>query len=493
MDTLRDLELLIQSRYPIITIETFEEGRIEEVLRRTAARLDIPFFVWTIAGGLVHAATGHATQDTKHPAKALNSLREFKGEGIYLFKDLHRYLGDAETVRRLQDVARSFARSRSAIILCAPQIDVPDEIRELVAPFRLELPGGEELKLLAKDILGRLSRQHRVKVELSDEEFDRLVESLKGFTLFEAERIVSRSVLDDLILNRQDLDRIVDIKKDLLESHALLEYIPPQDGMDQIGGLKSLKAWLRKRSRAFTPEAKRFGITPPKGIFLLGVQGCGKSLAAKAVAREWGLPLLILEPGRLYDKYIGESEKNLERALMIAERMAPCVLMVDEIEKAFAYGGSAEADAGLSRRVFGRILRWMQDRKAPVVVVATCNDVTQLPPELMRKGRFDEIFFIDLPDAEDRKAIFSVHLSKRKRDPSGFDLDALAAASEGFSGAEIEQAVVSGLYTAFAEGKELDTKHIIDELRATKPLSVVRHEAIADLRLWAQDRTVMAG
>jgi SpoVK/Ycf46/Vps4 family AAA+-type ATPase len=294
-------------------------------------------------------------------------------------------------------------------------------------------------------------------------------------------------------LNRQDLDRIVDIKKDLLESAALLEYIAPQDGMDQIGGLKSLKAWLRKRSRAFSAGAKRFGITPPKGIFLLGVQGCGKSLAAKAVAREWGLPLLILEPGRLYDKFIGESEKNLERALMIAERMAPCVLMVDEIEKAFAYGGSAEADAGLSRRVFGRILRWMQDRKAPVVVVATCNDVTQLPPELMRKGRFDEIFFIDLTDAEDRKAIFSVHLSKRKRDPAGFDLDALTAASEGFSGAEIEQAVVSGLYTAFAEGKELNTPHIVNELRVTKPLSVIRQEAITDLRLWAQDRTVMAG
>lgn len=216
-------------------------------------------------------------------------------------------------------------------------------------------------------------------------------------------------------------------------------------------------------------------------------------MAAKAVAREWGLPLLILEPGRLYDKYIGESEKNLEKALTIAERMAPCVLMVDEIEKAFAYGGSAEADAGLSRRVFGRILRWMQDRKAPVFVVATCNDVSQLPPELMRKGRFDEIFFIDLPEREDRKAIFAVHLKKRKRDPSGFDLDALASAAEGFSGAEIEQAIVSALYTAFAEGTELKTEHILHELRATRPLSVVRQETIAELRQWAQGRTVMAG
>ncbi|MGH2372660.1 MAG: AAA family ATPase [bacterium] len=493
MDTLRDLELLIRSRYLIIAIETFEVRRAEQVLQRIAAKLDIPFYLWTLADGLRQAGAGNPVPETKTAVRALSSVKEFKGEGIFFLKDLHRFLGEPEVAGRLLDVAWSFSGSRSTLILVAPHINLPEEVRELAAPFKLELPSTDDLAALTKEVLSKLSHQHRVKVELSGDDFDRLVDGLKGFTLFEAERAVSRSILDDLTLNRKDLDQIVEIKKELLEKDAVLEYVPADDGMAEVGGLTHLKTWLEKRRKAYTAEARRFGITPPKGILLLGVQGCGKSLAAKAVAREWGLPLLKLEPGRLYDMYIGESEKNLERALTMAERMAPCVLMVDEMEKALVYAGGGHADAGLSRRILGRILNWMQDRKAPVFVVATCNDVSQLPPELMRKGRFDEIFFIDLPGGEDRKAIFAVHLKKRKRDPSGFDLDALAAASEGFSGAEIEQAIVAALYTAFAEGKELTTQHILNELRATRPLSVVRQETVAELRQWARDRTVMAG
>ncbi len=457
MDTSHDLELLILSRYPLIALETFEERRTEQILQHITTRLSIPFYLWTLADGLRQVGTGNPVTETKSPVRALNSIREFKGEGVYLLKDLHRFMNEPEVIRRLQDVARSFAGSRSTIIIAAPKVDIPDELRELTAPFTLALPTVEELKKLTKDVVGKLSRTHKVKVELSDEQCDRLVDNLRGFTLFEAERAISKSVLDDFTLNGKDLDRIIDIKRELLEKEAVLEYIPFDEGMAEIG-----------------------------------VQGCGKSLAAKAIAREWGLPLLKLEPGRLYDQYIGESEKNLERALGMAERMAPCVLMVDEMEKALVYGGGGHADAGLSRRILGRILSWMQDRKAPVFVVATCNDISQLPPELMRKGRFDEIFFIDLPTAADRKAIFGVHI-KRKRDPSKFDLDALAAASEGFSGAEIEQAVVSGLYAAFSEGKELDTRHILHELQATRPLSVTRHEAISALREWAEGRTVAAG
>jgi SpoVK/Ycf46/Vps4 family AAA+-type ATPase len=492
MDALKDLELLILSRYPIIAIETHEEERIEENLTRIAAKLGIPLFTWTLTGGLERVGTGNPMYDTTDPLKALANLAAIRDEGIYLLKGLHRYLAEPEVVRKLQDLARPFARDRRALIVAAPAITLPAELEKLAAFFRLDLPSEGELKLLVKRVVKDLSRHHKIKVELSPEEFDRLVEGLKGLTLFEAERAVTKAVLHDLALTRRDLDVILQIKRELLEKEGILEYVPVDEGMGDIGGLDHLKRWLAKRKKAFTPEAKRFGITPPKGIILLGVQGCGKSMAARAVANEWGQPLLKMEPGRLYDKYVGESEKNLEKGLRIAERMAPCVLMIDEIEKGFAAVGSPDADAGLSKRIFGRLLGWLQDRKAPVFVVATCNQIGALPPELIRKGRFDELFFIDLPKEGERKEIFAVHLRKRKRDPATLDLDTLAQASAGFSGAEIEQAVVSALYTAFSRGTDLDTSLLLEELKATTPLSVTRQEEVTALRAWARGRTVPA-
>ncbi|MFQ5990040.1 MAG: AAA family ATPase, partial [Candidatus Methylomirabilales bacterium] len=467
MEALKDLEILVLSRYPIIAVETYEEERIEEDFKRIATKLGIPFFVWTVTNGLERAGEGNSIYDSKHPLKALGNVAAIPSEGIYLFKDLHRYLGEVEVVRQIHDLARPFAKDRRAIILSAPQITLPPELEKLAAFFRLDLPTEKELKLLAKNVVKNLSREHRIKVELSADEFDRLVEGMKGLTLFEAERALTKAVLRDLALTQRDLEVIIETKKELLEKDGVLEYFPAEEGMGQIGGLGKLKRWLAKRKKAFTPEAKRFGVPPPKGMILLGVQGCGKSMAAKAVAREWGLPLLKMEAGRLYDKYVGESDKNLDKALKMAERMAPCVLMIDEIEKGFASTGSSEADAGLSKRIFGRLLGWLQERKEAVFVVATCNQIEGLPPELMRKGRFDEIFFIDLPNPEARKEIFAVHLKKRKRNPAAFDLGALAHASEGFSGAEIEQAVVSALYTAFSRGTDLDTPLLLDELKAT--------------------------
>ena len=492
MDAFRDLEILILSRSPIIAVETYEEERIEEGLKGIAARLGIPFFVWTVAGGLERVGEGNPIYDSKHPLKALANLAAIPREGIYLFKDLHRFWGETEVVRKLHDLARPFAKDRRALIITAPHITLPAELEKLAAFFRLDLPTEKELKLLTKKVIKDLSREHRIKVELSADEFDRLVEGMKGLTLFEAERALTKAILRDLALTQRDLEVIIETKRELLEKDGVLEYFPAEEGMGEIGGLGKMKRWLGKRKKAFTPEAKQFGIPPPKGIILLGVQGCGKSMAAKAVAREWGLPLLKMEPGRLYDKYVGESDKNLEKALQMAERMAPCVLMIDEIEKGFASTESSDADAGLSKRIFGRLLGWLQERKAPVFVVATCNQIAGLPPELMRKGRFDEIFFIDLPNPDARKEIFAVHLKKRKRNPAAFDLDALGQAAEGFSGAEIEQAVVSALYTAFSRDTDLDTPLLLDELKATTPLSVIRQEDITALRAWARGRTVMA-
>ncbi len=492
MDALRNLELLITSRYPIIVIETYEEERVEQVLQRVAERLGLPLFVWTVSRGLRRAGASEGLYDTRDPLKALGNLAAMASDGIYLFEDLHRSLGDPAVVRKLQDLARTLSHDRRAIVLAAPRVDLPPELATLAAVFRLDLPTHEELKALAMDVVRALSARHRIAVELTPEELDQLAEALKGLTLFEAERALTRAALNDFALNRNDLDEILAVKKELLAKESVLEYVPAEDGLGDVGGLGHLKAWLEKRSRAFTAEARQFGVPPPKGILLLGVQGCGKTLAARAVAKAWGLPLLKLEAGRLYNKFVGESEKSLDRALETAERMAPCVLMLDEIEKALGSGTSSEADAGLSGRIFGRLLGWLQDHKAPVFVVATCNRIAALPPELTRKGRFDEIFFIDLPTPEERREIFTVHLHRRQRDPGAFDPDALAAAAEGFSGAEIEQAVVSALYTAFSRGATLTTQHILDELGATRPLSVTRAEEVAELREWARGRAVPA-
>jgi SpoVK/Ycf46/Vps4 family AAA+-type ATPase len=492
MDALRTLEILITTRTPFIAIETLEEDRVEQALERVAQRLRIPLFVWTMTRGLRRAGALEPLYDTKEPLKALRNLSDLPNEGIYLMKDLYRSLGDAAVVRTLQDLARAFSHDRRAIVLTAPRVELPSELATLASLVRLELPTEEDLRALAQEVFGTLAREHRLGPPPDPDILDKIATALRGLTLFEAERALTRAVLDDLTLGPRDIEVIAQMKKEILSRDRVLDCVPQKEGLDDVGGLHGLKAWLEKRRDALTPEAKKFGVEAPRGILLLGVQGCGKSLAAKAVAKTWSLPLLRLEPGRLFDKFVGESEKNLDRALATAERMAPCVLMIDEIEKGFASVVSSESDGGLSRRILGRLLGWMQEREAPVFLVATCNQITALPPELMRKGRFDEIFFIDLPAADERCQIFAIHLTRRHRDPKGFDLVALAGASEGFSGAEVEQAVVAALYTAFARRAELMTEHILEEIKATRPLSVTRAEEIEALREWAKGRTVPA-
>jgi SpoVK/Ycf46/Vps4 family AAA+-type ATPase len=492
MARLKELELMIQSRYPVIAIATVEEDRLEKALEDIADDLKVPFWVWSLTAGLKRPGNLNSVYDTQEPLKALNNIASLPGEGVYLLKDIHRFLEKPEIVRKLQDLGPAFTMDRRVIALCAAHGELPPALQSIAAAYTLELPSVEELKTIATRVLKSLSRERPVKVELTPEDFGRLVERMKGFTAFEAERAITKAIMADHALTKADFELIIDLKKQLLQKDGVLEYIAPEENLAEVGGFKNLKAWLAKRTKAFAPEAARFGITAPKGLLLLGVQGCGKTLVARAIAREWGLPLLKMETGRLYDKYIGESEKNLEKALKTAEHMAPCVLMIDELEKALSYGGGGDGDSGLSKRVFGRILGWLQDRKAPVFVVATCNDITSLPPELTRKGRFDEIFFIDLPGRQERHEIFAVHLTKRKRNAKLFDLAALAEASEGFSGAEIEQVVVAALLTAFSRGGELTSAIIAEELRATRPLSVTRREEIDRLRAWAADRTVSA-
>jgi SpoVK/Ycf46/Vps4 family AAA+-type ATPase len=332
-----------------------------------------------------------------------------------------------------------------------------------------------------------------VTVELTPQDRTRLVQNLQGLTLVEAEKIITRQIVQDGFLRPKDIEGVIAAKRQAIQQDGLLEYYPPEFGLDQIAGLKGLKTWLGKRRSVVTDpqRAVDFGLRFPKGILLLGVPGCGKSMCAKAVATEWGLPLLKLDPANLYDKYIGDSEKNFKRALQTAERMAPVILWIDELEKAFAQGGD-EADGGVSRRVFGSFLAWLQERRGDVFVVATSNDVSRLPPEFIRKGRFDEVFFVDLPVPQVRESIFDIHLARRRQHSSKFDLAKLSAATDGFSGAEIEESVVAGLFTAFSANQPLNTDTLLAEIGNTRPLAQTMTEKIGELRAWAAERTVNA-
>ncbi|MGH7376086.1 MAG: AAA family ATPase [Candidatus Methylomirabilales bacterium] len=492
MIPLSDLEILIRSWHPLIFVETHEEERLQVLVEEVAVRLGVPIYTWTATEGLRRGGTAPGLYDSRAPLKALQNIASLTGVALYLLKDFHRYLEEAVLVRKVRDLCPAFSRDGRTLIISGPSIAVPAELQRVGVTFRLDLPGEPELKELVERSLPRLAAQHRVRFDLTAADRERIVDGLRGLTLAEGERALARLAVERLTSGRPQADILLQVKKEMIERDGLLEFIPQATGLNAVGGLARLKGWLATRRAAFTAEARAFGVEAPRGVLLLGVQGCGKSSCVKAVAREWGLPLLRLEATRLYDKYIGESEKNLERVLAVSEGMAPVVLWIDEIEKGFAYSRTGDSDAGLSKRLFGRILTWLQERKSPVFLVATCNDVGTLPPELMRKGRFDEVFFVDLPGAEERTEILRIHLARRKRDPARFDLAALAAASEGFSGAELEQAIVAALHAAFSRKTELTTDLILEELRNTRPLSVLRREEIDALRTWAAGRTVPA-
>lgn len=491
MENLKDLKLLVLSRHPIIAISSFEEERVITLVERVAAELQVPGYAWKATRGLGRFGLDTTIYETESPLKALQTVAGMRGDGVYLMLDMHRHFEDATIVRLLRDIADEFGRKGSALILCSPALDLPAELEKAVVPFKLELPSLREMGIVVGRTLRDLAMVHTLKLSLEKEDVRRVSEALRGLTLLEAERVLTRVVMEGLSLSAADLPKILSLKKDLIARDGVLEYYPQEESVQKIGGLENLKTWLRRRSAAFAAGAREHGLEPPKGVLLLGVQGCGKSMCAKAVAAEWGMALLKLDPGRLYDKFVGESEKNLRRALATAEAMAPCALWIDEVEKGFSTEGG-DTDGGLSRRLLGTFLSWLQDRKAPVFVVATANDIDTVPPELFRKGRFDETFFVDLPSAEARRQIFSIHLSRRKQNARQFDLEQLSGAAAGFSGAEIEQAIVAALYAAFAEKRELDTRMVLAEIASTVPLSRTYREKVEGLRRWAVGRAVPA-
>jgi hypothetical protein len=489
-DRLNDLLLLIKSRYCVIQVETAEVERAGALLRRLAVELGLPYFLWSRTKGLRRDGVEGSVYGTADPGQALAHVEASSFPAIYHFDGLGPYLDDRIVAARLADAAGQFSKMTGAIVLTGTGITLPDALKAVSATVDLPLPEPDDYRALLQRVLKDLGARMSLRVEMQADDFARLLNNLKGLTLAEAERILTRVVVEDGKLSSEDIQAVVEAKRALVEREGILEYFPAGEKMSDVAGLAGLKGWLADRRALLGDPARaaQFGLPFPKGVLLLGVPGCGKSLCAKAVAREWALPLLKLDPTRLYDKYVGETEKNFKRAMETAEKMAPIVLWIDELEKAFAVSGGEE-DGGVSTRIFGTFLSWLQDRKGDVFVVATANDVSRLPPEFLRKGRFDEIFFLDLPDAEARAALFSIHLKKRGKDPGAFDLTRLVGATEGYGGADVEQAIVAGLYTAFSGRRELSTDSLLEEISRTRPIARTMSQKIDSLRAWAKDRT----
>ena len=489
--SVHDIKALILSFHPVILIETVEEDRVRTLLLSVAAQIRVPLFEWSVTRGLTRAEEPNAMHRlTAKPLSVVQHLAGLSIEGIFLLKDFSKHLEDPTIVRQFREVANRFARTRSALLLTGASVNLPAEMEPDAVRYQLRLPGPDELSPVIQHVVESLGKTIRRDVELTPKEHEELIRALKGLTLNQARQAVSQSIIEDGKLTSHAIQTVLQRKVQVIQEGGLLEYYPVGDNRYELGGFGNLKAWLQRAAMGFTQEARALNLSPPKGILLVGVQGCGKSLAAKVIAREWKLPLLKLDMGRLYDKYVGESEKTYSKAISLAESVAPAVLWLDEIEKGLGSTKGSEADGGLSRRIFGSFLTWLQEKKQEVFVVATANDLSALPPELLRKGRFDEIFFVDLPDDRERETIVGIHLSLRKQDPAAFRLQEIVSVCEGFSGAEIEQVVVSALYRALHQKRPLDTGLVLEAIRQTIPLSVSRREDIEGLRRFAEERFV---
>ena len=480
--SLHDIKTLILSMQSLLVFETAEEERATDLLVAAARQLRMPVYEWSVVQGLVREGGMKLKDATRDPDEAFALIEKFTDETVVVFKDLGAHLGSARTARLLCEACQRMRSDRGTIALIGRTVELPSGLEHKAIRYELQLPVEAELHAAIKPLIESLGRTHKVRVNLEKSEYQELLSALRGLTLNQARQAVAHAVVEDGVLDLADIPRVLDRKAGLLRDGGLLEYFPAASNTFELGGFERLLQWLDRAAVGFSAEAKELGLRPPKGVVLVGVQGCGKSLAAKVAARRWRVPLLKLEAGSLYDKYIGETEKNFRRAIQVAEAMAPVVLWIDEIEKAFHPGGAGESDGGLTKRLLAAFLTWLQEGGQGVFVVATANDLSALPPELLRKGRFDEVFFVDLPLPPEREAIFRIQLQARKQDPAGVDLAELARATEGFSGAEIEQAVVSALYRCLHERCPLGTAEILREVAETVPLSVSRSEDIARLR-----------
>jgi SpoVK/Ycf46/Vps4 family AAA+-type ATPase len=482
-----ELSILIQAQYPLIYLVTSEEERAEQTIERIAqTKPQRRVFVWTVTHGIVeYGQPRNVTQhNTVSPEAAIEWVTRQREPGMFVFKDLHHFYS-APVIRWLRDAIASFKGTQKTIILMSPVQEIPIDLEKEVAVLDFPMPDMAELdQVLSKQL--EQSRGRRITTDARE----KLLKAALGLTRNEAEKVYRKAQVTAGRLTEEEVGVVLSEKKQLIRRNGILEYIEEDETIDSVGGLEELKKWLKQRSNAFTERAREYGLPQPKGMLILGVPGCGKSLIAKTTSRLWSLPLLRLDMGRVYDgSMVGRSEANLRNALKTAESISPAILFIDELDKAFAGGvGSADSDGGTSSRIFGSFLTWMQEKTSPVFVMATANRVERLPGEFLRKGRFDEIFFVDLPNAEERKEIFKIHLSKRRREIARFDLDQLANVCDGYSGAEIEQALIAAMYEAFAQDREFTQLDIIAAIKSTLPLSRTMTEQVTALREWASKR-----
>lgn len=485
-----ELSVLLKAQYPLIYLMTYEEERSEGAIAQLA-KIDPAqprrLYVWTVTRGIVEYGQPRTTtqHNTISPESAIEWIVRQKDPGIYVLKDFHPFIDSPGVKRWLRDAIAAFKGTQKSIVLMSPVQEIPIELEKEVVVLDFPLPQmGDISQALDRQLERTGSRK------LADDAHEKLVQAALGLTLDEAEKVYRKAHVTAGKLTESELGIVLSEKKQLIRRNGILEYMEEDETFDNIGGLEELKHWLQQRSGAFTERARGYGLPQPKGMLILGVPGCGKSLIAKTTSRLWSLPLLKLDVGRIYDgSTVGKSEKNLRNALKTAESIAPSILFIDELDKAFGgSAGSGDSDGGTSSRIFGTFLTWLQEKTSPVFVMATANRVERLPGEFLRKGRFDEIFFVDLPNLEERSKIFNIHLHKRRRDIDRFDLDQLSKISDGFSGAEIEQAIIAAMYEAFAQDREFTQLDIIASIKATLPLSRTMTEQVTALRDWARQR-----
>lgn len=489
------LRRLLIARHPLVTIQTTDESLVLDGLAAAVSKEKRSSWTWSAVKGLVRGVAGTIPEQdkTEHPSAALyHMLQSVNHKGVLILLDVLDFLPDPKLVRLLRELVAAYETEGGTVVLVGAMDDLPPPLSDQAIPFEPALPNDQEIEALVKHEAKQANRERKAKIQVSRRALNVMIRNLRGLRLSQAKRVLAESIADDMALTDEDVNTILSAKRRMLHADGVLDYVETPLNLDSIAGMRRLKGWLNDRADAFTTEAEAFGLHPPRGVLLLGVPGAGKSLCAKAVAASWQRPLLRLDPSSLYDRYIGESERRLRSALDQAEAMSPLVLWIDEIEKGFASASARSSDGGLSQRMFGTLLSWMQEHTAPVFIVATANNIEALPPELLRKGRFDEVFFVDLPSANVRKAIFRIHLKKRGLDPKVFDLARLASASDQYTGAEIETAIEAALFAGFPSRTPPDTQVIEKTLQGSPPLSVTMHEAMVGLRNWAKSRTVPA-
>ncbi len=494
IDNQEQLRTIIEAQHNCVFISTGEESYARQIVGDVAVELGLDLHLWTVIDGVRNGLVSQSpgVGGTEHAAAALLYLTSIQPRCLAVMLDLVEHLNDARTMRVFRDLLIHFERTGSTLIIIDYHDELPRPLNEIATRFTISLPDEEELQQIVRNTLREIHLRQPITIDITRKQLNTIIRNLRGVSRRQARQIITDVVIKDRTFDHHDINCVMAQKRQMLHADGLLEYVEAPAELDEIGGMKRLKRWLKQRQHAMAGDVTELGINAPRGVLMLGVQGAGKSLCAKAIATAWQLPLLRMDTGALYDKYIGESEKRLRRALHQAQVMAPIVLWIDEIEKAFASAASRSTDGGLSQRMFGTLLTWMQEHSEPVFVVATANEIDALPPELLRKGRFDEIFFVDLPGQKTRQTIFEIHLRRRKQDPSNFDLDQLAKCSEGFSGAEIEQVIIGGLHESISRNVPLNDEILIEVMKLSPPLSVTMAERVNDLRAWADGRCMPA-